>query len=149
MAGDKVPVLARAADLIQQAFAARDMAYAPYSHFLVGAALLTSEGTVYTGCNIESAAYSPSNCAERTAFFNAVSAGERHFSAIAVVGGLRDTPDGAFAFVTPCGVCRQVMAEFCGEDFVVIVAKDLDTFQTYTLKELLPAAFGPGNLAGG
>ena len=132
--------------LVRQAFTAREKAYAPYSNFMVGSALLTGEGDVYTGCNIENAAYSPSNCAERTAFFKAVSEGRRHFVAIAVVGGLRDTKENGFSYAFPCGVCRQVMNEFCGEDFVIISAKSPGEYRLCTLKELLPEAFGPANL---
>lgn len=123
--------------LIEMAVKAREMAYAPYSEFKVGAALLTAGGKVYTGCNIENAAYSPSNCAERTAFFKAVSEGERDFEAIAVVGG-KDTP----GFCTPCGVCRQVMAEFCNpKKFRIILMDNKGGTITYLLEELLPAGF--------
>jgi homotetrameric cytidine deaminase len=135
------------AGLIAQAFAARAEAYAPYSGFMVGAALLTREGEVYTGCNIENAAYSPGNCAERTAIFKAVSDGKRFFSAIAVAGGMRGAEEGHFHYVYPCGVCRQVMAEFCGGDFVIIAAKSLTDYKLHDLADLLPEAFGPGNLA--
>ena len=129
--------------LIRQAFLAREMAYAPYSGFMVGAALLTGEGGVYLGCNIENAAYGPTNCAERTAFFKAVSEGRRQFAAIAVVGGMKDTGAGGFDYVFPCGVCRQVMAEFCGGDFVILAARSPDEYKIYTLGDLLPEAFGP------
>ena len=123
--------------LIEMAVKAREMAYAPYSEFKVGAALLAAGGKVYTGCNIENAAYSPSNCAERTAFFKAVSEGERDFEAIAVVGG-KDTP----GFCTPCGVCRQVMAEFCDpKKFRLILMDNKGGTITYLLEELLPAGF--------
>ena len=119
-------------------------AYAPYSHFQVGAALLTAGGKVYAGCNIENAAYTPSNCAERTAFFKAVSEGERKFSAICIVGGMNGI---AVDYTAPCGVCRQVMMEFCDpETFQIILATDLEHYDIYTLKELLPLGFGPGNL---
>ena len=134
------------AELARQAFAAREKAYTPYSGFKVGAALLTEDGRVYTGCNIENAAYAPSNCAERTAFFKAVSEGERRFAAIAVVGGPEGTGAGGFGFCFPCGVCRQVMAEFCGGDFAIVVAKSPEETAVYTLDELLPEAFGPGDL---
>ncbi|MCL1805674.1 MAG: cytidine deaminase [Clostridiales bacterium] len=133
-------------DLIHQAFAARERAYVPYSGFMVGAALLTREGKVYTGCNIENAAFTPTNCAERTAFFKAVYEGERRFDAIAVVGGMSGTQAGAFPYTFPCGVCRQVMAEFCGEDFTIIVAKSPGDYKLFSLRELLPEAFGPGDL---
>ena len=132
--------------LVARAFAAREMAYAPYSGFMVGAALLTSAGKVYTGCNIESAAYSPTNCAERTAFFKAVSEGESRFRAIAIVGGKRGAVEGEFQYVFPCGVCRQVMAEFCGDDFVVVIGKSPTEYRLFILRELLPEAFGPGDL---
>ena len=123
--------------LIEMAVKAREMAYAPYSEFKVGAALLAAGGKVYTGCNIENAAYSPSNCAERTAFFKAVSEGERDFEAIAVVGG-KDTP----GFCTPCGVCRHVMAEFCDpKKFRIILMDNKGGTITYLLEELLPAGF--------
>lgn len=118
-------------------------AYAPYSGYKVGAALLTADGTVYTGCNIENAAYSPSVCAERVAFFNAISHGERNFTAIAVAGGNDGQIEGAFP---PCGVCRQVMAEFCPPEFKVLVVTGTDSFKKYTLSELLPEAFTPKNI---
>ena len=129
-------------ELMRLALEAREMAYAPYSGFYVGAALLTADGKVYTGCNVENAAYSPTNCAERTAFFKAVSEGERSFSAIAIVGGRKGTPGG---FCAPCGVCRQVMAEFCGADFKVILG-DAEQLQIRTLAELLPETFSSANL---
>ena len=130
--------------LIEQAIEARSHAYTPYSHFQVGAALLTKQGKVYKGCNIENAAYTPSNCAERTAIFIAVSEGEREFAAIAIVGSMEGEsntlPTG------PCGVCRQVMAEFCSLDMPVIIAKSPADYITMTLGELLPLSFGPANL---
>ena len=131
--------------LLELALDARKNAYVPYSGYAVGAALLTKSGKVYLGCNIENAAYGPSNCAERTAFFKAVSEGEREFSAIAVVGG----KDGDAADIfPPCGVCRQVMMEFCDpETFKIILALDPEHYDVYTLKELLPLGFGPQNLA--
>ena len=125
-------------ELIRAAFAAMQNAYAPYSGFKVGAALLTASGKVYTGCNIENAAYSPSVCAERCAFFKAISEGEKSFAGIAVVGGR----DGEVTdYFVPCGVCRQVMAEFCGGDFAIIVAKSEDDYMLKTLDELLPCRF--------
>ncbi|MCL2120768.1 MAG: cytidine deaminase [Clostridiales bacterium] len=130
------------ANLIRQAWEARKMAYAPYSGFLVGAALLTPDGSVYRGCNIENAAFSPTNCAERTAFFKALSEGKRHFSAIAVVGGMRECKEDEIDYVYPCGVCRQVMAEFCGEEFVIVAAISPEDYRVHSLKELLPEAFG-------
>ena len=118
--------------------------YVPYSHFHVGAALLCEDGTVYGGCNIENAAYTPTNCAERTAFFKAVSEGKRSFLAIAIAGG----PEGAekLDYCPPCGVCRQVMREFCGADFEILLAISPTEWRTYTLQELLPESFGPDNL---
>lgn len=120
--------------------------YVPYSHFRVGAALLAKNGTIYKGCNIENAAYTPSNCAERTAFFKAVSEGVKEFVGICVVGGM----DGILTDLTsPCGVCRQVMMEFCNpETFEVILATDTEHYQVFRLKEFLPMGFGPGNLTG-
>ena len=131
--------------LFLEAVVAREKAYTPYSHFQVGAALLTKSGKIYHGCNIENAAYAPTNCAERTAFFKAVSEGEREFTAIAIVAG----PEGEeLAFTSPCGVCRQVMAEFCDpETFQIIMGTKEDQLKVYRLKELLPLGFGPGNLA--
>ena len=131
--------------LFLEAVAAREKAYTPYSHFQVGAALLAKSGKIYHGCNIENAAYAPTNCAERTAFFKAVSEGEREFTAIAIVAG----PEGEeLAFTSPCGVCRQVMAEFCDpEIFQIIMGTKEDQLKVYRLKELLPLGFGPGNLA--
>lgn len=130
--------------LIEQAIDARTRAYTPYSHFKVGAALLTKDGKIYQGCNIENAAYTPSNCAERTAIFKAVSEGEREFAAIAIVGSMEGEtntlPTG------PCGVCRQVMAEFCSLDMPVIIARTPEDYEQMTLGELLPLSFGPANL---
>ena len=121
-----------------------NFSYAPYSHFHVGAALLTKDGNIYTGCNIENAAYGPSNCAERTAFFKAISEGILKFDAIMVVGGsngkIKD-------YCPPCGVCRQVMMEFCNPDeFKIFLAKSKDDIVEYTLKELLPLGFGNADL---
>lgn len=118
--------------------------YTPYSGFKVGAALLADNGKIYTGCNIENAAYTPSNCAERTAFFKAVSEGITKFKAICIVGG----KDGVVTeYTPPCGVCRQVMMEFCNpETFQVILAVDDRRYHMYRLKELLPHGFGPFNL---
>lgn len=122
---------------MQYAEMARVKAYAPYSGFYVGAALLTASGKVYTGCNIENAAFSPTNCAERTAFFKAVSDGERSFAAIAVVGGQKDTLSD---ICTPCGVCRQVMAEFCDKNFEIVLGNS-EKYEIYHLSELLPHSF--------
>lgn len=125
-------------ELIEKAKNAALNSYSPYSHFTVGAALLTKSGKVYSGCNIENAAYGPTNCAERTAFFKAVSEGEREFLKIAVMGG----KDGSFdSFCTPCGVCRQVMCEFCDEDFEIITGNSNGEIKAFTLKELLPFSF--------
>ncbi len=131
-------------ELMKRAIEARKLSYSPYSHFQVGAALLGKNGKIYQGCNIENAAYTPCNCAERTAFFKAVSEGVKEFEAIAIVGG----PEGGELGVTaPCGVCRQVMMEFCQyESFEIILGTDEDTYNTYTLKELIPLGFGPENL---
>lgn len=137
-------MLMDAEQLIKKAILAREKAYAPYSNFLVGAALLTRDGRVFTGCNIENAAYSPTNCAERTAFFKAVSEGAREFSAIAIVGGLRQ--ENALSHTYPCGVCRQVMMEFCSPDFKIYAAVNENEYSEHTLKELLPNGFGPGSL---
>lgn len=131
-------------ELISAAMAQLERAYAPYSHFKVGAALLTEGGRIYTGCNIENAAYTPTNCGERTAFFKAVSEGERSFRAICIVGGMDGVPTD---YTAPCGVCRQVMMEFCSpEEFEVILARGAEDYQIYKLKDLLPCGFGPGNL---
>lgn len=128
-------------ELIAQALSARQNAYVPYSHFAVGAALLAASGRVYTGCNIENAAYSPTNCAERTAVFKAASEGERRFLKIAVVAG-QDTLNAPLpAIVSPCGVCRQVLTEFATPDMVLLLAKSEDDYETYTLGELLPLGF--------
>ena len=131
-------------ELIELAKKAAKNAYVPYSHYTVGAALLSKSGKAFLGCNIENAAYSPTNCAERTAFFKAVSEGEREFSAIAVVGGYElDFKD----YFAPCGVCRQVMAEFCDMNtFKVILGKNGGEFRVFTLKEILPFGFSPQNL---
>ena len=132
-------------ELILEAKEAREHASAPYSHFRVGAALLTKSGKVFKGCNIENAAYSPTNCAERTAFFRAVYEGEREFEKIAVVGGAEGTD--ADQTCAPCGVCRQVMMEFCNpETFQIVLADGKDHELQLTLKELLPYGFGPENL---
>lgn len=131
--------------LIDLAIEQLSFAYTPYSGFQVGAALLTKEGKIYTGCNIENVAYSPTNCAERTAFFKAVSEGERQFQAICIVGGKNGV---LTEYTAPCGVCRQVMMEFCNLDsFQIILAKDRETYKIFSLRELLPMGFGPDNLA--
>ncbi len=128
--------------LIDLAKEAMLRAYAPYSGYKVGAALLCADGTVYQGCNIENAAYGPTNCAERTAIFKAVYDGHRDFVAIAVCGGKDGAISGAFP---PCGVCRQVMREFCKDDFALYLA-DAEGYQTVTLSQLLPHSFQPETL---
>ena len=132
-------------ELIETAIAMTKMSYTPYSDFKVGAALLAKNGQIYKGCNIENAGYTPSNCAERTAFFKAVSEGVKEFDAIAVVGG----KSGVLTEMTaPCGVCRQVMMEFCDpKEFQIILAVDKENYKVMTLEELLPMGFGPANLA--
>ena len=131
-------------ELIDLAIEARKEAYTPYSNFKVGAALLSANGEVYKGCNIENAAYTPTNCAERTAFFKAVSEGVTDFEAIAIVGGY-DKEE--LKFCPPCGVCRQVMMEFCKSDkFRVLLLDEKGEIKSYLLKELLPFGFGPKNL---
>ena len=123
--------------LMQYAIDAMDRAYAPYSHYQVGAALLCADGAVYQGCNIENASYSPTICAERTAFAKAVSEGQREFVAIAICGGMNGN---ITSLCTPCGVCRQVMREFCADDFAVYMAKP-EGIETRTLAQLLPDSF--------
>lgn len=129
--------------LIMRALEARKYSYSPYSGFRVGAALETMEGDIYTGCNIENAAYTPTNCAERTAFFKAISEGKRNFRRIVIVGGYEEEPEN---YCAPCGVCRQVMREFCQEDFAVILARTATDYKEYTLEQLFPEGFGPQNL---
>lgn len=132
-------------DLLKEAKIARERAYTPYSHFKVGAALLTKSGKIYHGCNIENAAYSPTNCGERTAFFRAVYEGERDFDCIAVVG----SPEGVEPDMptAPCGVCRQVMMEFCDpETFTIIMPDGNGDALEVLLKDLVPYGFGPDNL---
>lgn len=136
---------AQVKQLIEMAMAQRAFSYAPYSGFRVGAALLAADGTVYTGCNIENAGYTPTNCGERTAFFKAVSEGCREFRAICVVGGKDEV---LTEYAAPCGVCRQVMMEFCDpETFDVILAVSPEQYEIFKLKDLFPRGFGPGNLA--
>ena len=122
---------------------AREKAYTPYSNYKVGACLLAKSGKKYLGCNVENAAYTPTNCAERTAFFKAISEGERGFEAIAIVGGKDGEP--LSLNCTPCGVCRQVMLEFCTKDFKVILGTP-DDFKVYTLEQIMPYAFTPAEL---
>ena len=129
-------------ELLLKAIEARELAYAPYSDHRVGAALVGKSGKLYLGCNVENAAYSPTNCAERTAIFKAVSEGEREFTAIAIVGGVGDKLSEVCA---PCGVCRQVMAEFCDGDMRIVMGTP-DNITVSTLSELLPYSFGKANL---
>ncbi len=134
--------------MIEKADAAREFAYTPYSGFKVGAALLTYDENnklcIITGCNIENAAYSPGNCAERTAIFKAVSEGYRDFRAIAIIAGKDKIAD---SYTSPCGMCRQVLREFVKpEDFCVIMAKNTEDYKVMTLEELFPMSFGPDNL---
>lgn len=132
-------------ELVSAAIEARRKSYSPYSHYQVGAALLTADGKMITGCNIENAAYGPSNCAERTAFFKAVSEGIRDFAAIAIVGSPEGEAITQFAY--PCGVCRQVMREFCEpSQFQIIVAKSVEDYRVMSLADLLPESFGPAML---
>ena len=133
----------RDTELIQAAIRAREKACAPYSGYLVGAALLTDDGEIYQGCNIENASYGATNCAERTAFFKAVSEGKNRFQAIAIVGGSRQQSDVFPDMAYPCGICRQVMREFCGPDFRILVGRGMADYEEYTLEELLPKSFGP------
>ena len=130
-------------ELVKTAIEMTNMSYVPYSHFHVGAALLDKSGKVWTGCNIENAAYGPSNCAERTAVFKAVSEGHKDLVAIAIAGGKRD---GDLQYCAPCGVCRQVMREFCNSSFRIYLAKSAQDYKEFTLGELLPESFGPENL---
>lgn len=131
-------------ELICKALEARENAYVPYSHYAVGAALLTADGQVVQGCNIENASYGATNCAERTAVFRAAAQGVRKIRAIAIAGGMEGRQPGDYAY--PCGICRQVLQEFAEEDFKVIVAKSAEDFQEYDLKELLPFGFGGGSI---
>lgn len=125
-------------DLIKKASSMLEFSYAPYSNFHVGVALLTKNGKNFTGCNIENATYGATNCAERTAFFKAISEGEKEFCAIAIVGGKNGKIDD---FCSPCGICRQVMAEFCSKDFKIILANSKNEIKTFSLEELLPESF--------
>lgn len=128
--------------LVEYAKIAMKKSYSPYSEFSVGVALLTSDGKVYSGCNIENASFTPTVCAERTAFFNAVSNGEKNFSAIAVVGGKKGE---ITEYCPPCGVCRQVMREFCADDFEIILF-DGKSVKKFRLEDILPFSFKPENL---
>lgn len=127
-------------ELVLKAIDAMKNSYSPYSNFKVGAALLSESGKVYTGCNIENVAFGPSICAERVAFFKAISEGEKNFSKIAVVGG----KDGIISSSTPpCGVCRQVMREFCNDDFEILIVRENENYDKVLLKDLLPNSFKP------
>lgn len=128
----------RCRELIKVALEQRSYAYAPYSGFRVGAALLAQNGKIYTGCNIENASYGASNCAERTAFFKAVSEGVKEFQAICITGGAQEKVTQP---CPPCGICRQVMLEFCDGDFLIILAADEEHYKTYTLGEMIPLGF--------
>lgn len=131
-------------NLIREALEGMKEAYTPYSNFTVGAALLTAKQKIYTGCNIENASYTPTNCAERTAFFKAISEGERDFAAIAIVGGKAGI---VTDYCPPCGVCRQVIREFVDpKRFLVILAKSEEDYLLYFFEELLPLSFGPEHL---
>ena len=132
--------------LIDTAIKQLDFSYTPYSGFKVGAALLTKKGEIYTGCNIENASYTPTNCAERTAIFKAVYDGHRDFAALSVCGGKGGVITGAFP---PCGVCRQVMREFCRDDFPVYLVGADGSYETVTLAELLPHSFSAASHMGG
>ena len=131
--------------LIELALEARESAYCPYSNWAVGAALLSKDGQVIKGCNIESASYTPTNCAERTAMFKAVSEGIKQFDAIAIVGGPKGKAP--ISYCGPCGVCRQVLMEFCDpKNFKIYVAMSPTDYKEYTLEEMLPLGFGPADL---
>lgn len=134
-------------ELIREAYKAQTYSYSPYSGFQVGAALLGKSGRVYTGCNIENASYSPTNCAERTAFFKAVSVGEKEFEKIVIVGNKKGASPEERDYCAPCGVCRQVMAEFCNpKEFKVLLAKSETDYRTYRLEELFPFGFSKEDL---
>lgn len=131
-------------NLVEQAFLAREHSYSPYSNFMVGAALLTKDGKVYQGCNVESATHTPTSCGERTAFVKAISEGDSMFKAIAIVGGLKGSKE--YDYCYPCGVCRQVMLEFCDADFEVIVAKTPQDYKVHKLSEIIPFSFDKSSI---
>lgn len=131
--------------LIEKAFDMLDFAYVPYSRYTVGAALLAKNGKIYTGCNIENVSFGPTNCAERTALFKAVSEGVKDFTAIAVVGGPQKKVND---YCSPCGVCRQALREFCGGDFIFILAKSKTEYRLMTMDQILPESFKPHNQVG-
>lgn len=135
-------------ELIRKALEVRQKAYAPYSDFMVGAALLCKDGRIFTGCNIENASYGATNCAERTAFFKAVSEGYREFTAIAIAGGRKEAQ--SLEYCAPCGICRQVMSEFCDPDaFLVILPRSEEDYKSYTLGQLLPLGFTSADMEKG
>lgn len=135
-------------ELIRKALEVRQKAYAPYSGFMVGAALLCKDGRIFTGCNIENASYGATNCAERTAFFKAVSEGYREFTAIAIAGGRKEAQ--SLEYCAPCGICRQVMSEFCDSDaFLVILPRSEEDYKSYTLGQLLPLGFTSADMEKG
>lgn len=135
-------------ELIHKALEVRQKAYAPYSDFMVGAALLCKDGRIFTGCNIENASYGATNCAERTAFFKAVSEGYREFTAIAIAGGRKEAQ--SLEYCAPCGICRQVMSEFCDSDaFLVILPRSEEDYKSYTLGQLLPLGFTSADMEKG
>ena len=131
--------------LIEKAFDMLDFAYVPYSRYTVGAALLAKNGKIYTGCNIENVSFGPTNCAERTALFKAVSEGVKDFTAIAIVGGPQKKVND---YCSPCGVCRQALREFCGGDFIFILAKSKTEYRLMTMDQILPESFKPDNQVG-
>lgn len=133
-------------ELVNAAKKASRKAYTPYSHFQVGAALLDINNKIWTGCNIESASYTPTNCAERTAIFKAVSEGIKEFKAIAIVGRDESHEELTVSVTAPCGVCRQVLAEFCGSDFEIVLANNGDEIEIWTMDEILPLSFTKSNL---
>lgn len=134
-------------NLIREAYKVQKFSYSPYSNFQVGSALLGKSGKIYTGCNVENVAYAPTNCAERTSFFKAISEGEKEFLAIAIVGNLKDAKEDEKNYCSPCGICRQVMAEFCSlKDFKIIIAKSEEEYKEYILDKLLPLAFIKDNI---
>ncbi len=127
-------------ELIDLALSASEKAYSPYSGFCVGAALMCKSGKVYTGCNIENKSYGATNCAERTAFFNAINIGEREFTSIAIVGYNSESRN-SFDFCHPCGICRQIFSEFCTGDFKIILSNSKGEIKEYTLNDILPDRF--------
>ena len=138
------PDIIKKKELVMTALKARELAYTPYSGYAVGAALLAKSGKIYVGCNIENASYGATNCAERTAFFKAVSEGEKEFDCIALAGGKAGEEVKEYAY--PCGLCRQVMQEFCKPDFQILVVRENGEYREHTLEELLPYGFGGDNL---